>query len=213
MILLALSDIHGRLGNLEKIISLIHNKGVGLVLVAGDFTNYGTKEQTKEALGMLKGLKVMAVPGNLDAEEVLKALEEEKVSLHAKRECFGNLCFAGFGGGLEGNPGALLSSEEAIKEGLLRNCRCKNKLVLLTHLPPFGTRLDNAGGKHIGSRAVKAVVEKIGPMLLLCGHAHESFGEQKIGKTQCINIGAVKDGKAVLVKIGKSEFEWERIQV
>ena len=41
-----------------------------------------------------------------------------------------------------------------------------------------------------GSTAVRAVIERYGPMLGLHGHVHESPGAQKVGRTLCINPGS-----------------------
>jgi len=212
MRVLVLSDVHGRLENLKKIVRLIHNNGVELVLLLGDLTNLGGKRQAEEVLGLLKGFKVRAIAGNFDTREVAQALEEKGVSLHGKKEKVGKFTLVGFGGGLVGGPGGFLFSEEEIKKSLEKLLEEENT-ILLTHLPPFGTKINlSSKGLDIGSKAVKEIVEKTQPVLLLCGHAHESFGEISIGKTVCINIGAVKEGRALLLNLGE-ELKWERIQV
>ncbi|MCL5257074.1 MAG: phosphoesterase, partial [Chloroflexi bacterium] len=71
------------------------------------------------------------------------------------------------------------------------------------HAPPYRSGLDDApelkenlqmvaGGatKPVGSKAVRAIIEKYQPMLGLHGHIHEGKGEQKIGRTMCINPGS-----------------------
>jgi Icc-related predicted phosphoesterase len=74
------------------------------------------------------------------------------------------------------------------------------------HVPPFGTNLDVApvldetlkpvvkAGQimtaPVGSKAVRAVIERYQPALGLHGHIHESRGTTKIGKTICINPGS-----------------------
>ena len=213
MLALVISDIHGRIESLEKTIKLIHNRSVDLVLLLGDLTNYGETKDAEQGLKPLKGLKVLAIPGNLDTGPVLKAFEEKGISLHAKKKKLGGWTFVGFGGGLQGDPGSFLSSEEEIGKSLGRLLQGEKRTVLLTHLPPFGTKIDlSSKGPHIGSRAVREAVEKSQPVLHLCGHAHESFGEEKIGKTPCINVGAVKNGRALLLELGDKP-KWERLQL
>jgi Icc-related predicted phosphoesterase len=74
------------------------------------------------------------------------------------------------------------------------------------HAPPYGTGLDRApvldanlkpvvsGGQiqmdYVGSRAVRAVIERYQPALGLHGHIHESRAVAKLGKTLCINTGS-----------------------
>ena len=213
MLVLVVGDIHGGVANLEKIIKLIHNKGVELVLLFGDLTNLGDAKEAEEALRALKGFAVLAIAGNLDTLDVANFLEERGISLQGKKKGFGKFTLVGFGGGLIGNVGGFLFSEGQIKEGLLKLVEGEKNLVLLTHLPPFGTKIDlSSRGIHIGSRAVKEIIEKKQPVLHLCGHAHGAFGEISIGKTVCINVGAVKEGRALLLHLG-DELKWERIQV
>ena len=213
MLVLVISDIHARFENLQQIVKLIHNKGVGLVLLLGDLTNLGGAKETEQALLPLQGFEVLAIPGNLDTPEVAKTLEEKGLSLHAKKKKLGQFTFVGFGGGLLGNPGGFLFSEEEIKQVLNKLMENEENVVLLTHLPPFGTKINlSSKGLDIGSKSVKEVVEKQQPLLHLCGHAHESFGEEGLGKTVSINVGAVKEGKAMLLELGEKP-KWERLQI
>jgi len=210
---IALSDIHGRAENLQKITKLIQGKGVELALIAGDLTNYGGKKEAEAILGILEGLEVMAVPGNLDTAEVLGFLEEKGISLHGKKKRLGKWAFAGFGGGLLGQPGEVAFKEEEIEKALLGLLESGKNSVLLTHLPPFGTSLDlGIDGTHIGSRAIRKAIEKKQPLLHICGHCHEAQGEEKIGKTTSANTGAVKEGRAMVIDFGK-ELKLEWIQV
>ena len=74
------------------------------------------------------------------------------------------------------------------------------------HCPPFDSGLDSAPQitedlrpvtilgqpqtAPVGSRAVKAAIERYQPLLGLHGHVHESKGIVKIGRTICINPGS-----------------------
>ncbi len=214
MKILALGDIHGLSSKVKQIVELIHNEDLDLALVTGDLTECGETNQAKEVLKPLEEFKVLAVPGNMDSLSVLKILEEKKISLHGKKEKIGKFTFAGFGGGIDGNEGNFLSSEEKIKKTLLELMHNEKNVILLTHLPPFGLGIDisKSNGKHIGSKAVKEVLEKEQPLLHICGHAHNSFGEEKIGKTTSINIGAVKEGRALLLEL-EDELKWKEILI
>jgi Icc-related predicted phosphoesterase len=79
-------------------------------------------------------------------------------------------------------------------------------LILNFHVPPHGTNLDvcfaldenqkvivKAGGPvttFAGSTATRRFIEARQPLLALHGHIHESKGEEKIGRTQCLNPGS-----------------------
>lgn len=83
--------------------------------------------------------------------------------------------------------------------------------VFNIHVPPFGSRLDDApeldsslrpkeGGQKlipVGSKAVRNVIERYQPLLGLHGHIHESKGSVHIGRTLCINPGSTY-GEGVL---------------
>lgn len=74
------------------------------------------------------------------------------------------------------------------------------------HVPPYNTRLDLApeldkkmhpvitpgtdGRIHVGSKSVRRAIEEYQPILGLHGHIHESPGEERIGRTICLNPGS-----------------------
>ena len=64
------------------------------------------------------------------------------------------------------------------------------KIALVTHGPPYRTRLDKLMQGHCGNRSIRNFIEKNKIDLLICGHLHENFGkEDKIRKTRYINPG------------------------
>lgn len=78
--------------------------------------------------------------------------------------------------------------------------------VFNVHCPPVDTHLDqapkldaalrpqvNASGMQmgsVGSTSVRALIERLQPLLGLHGHVHESTGAQKLGRTLCVNPGS-----------------------
>jgi Icc-related predicted phosphoesterase len=99
--------------------------------------------------------------------------------------------------------------------------------VFNLHVPPFDTNLDVApeldanltpklslsGGfkmASVGSKAVRAAIEKYQPLLGLHGHIHESRSAQKVGKTMCINPGSeYGEGvlRGVVIELSKQKLE------
>ena len=67
--------------------------------------------------------------------------------------------------------------------------------VFVLHSPPNGTRCDMIGARtHVGSRAIRAFVERHQPPLVLAGHIHESprvslSYRDTIGDTVAVNPG------------------------
>lgn len=98
-------------------------------------------------------------------------------------------------------------------EQLVEGLDDPGRSVFNLHVPPIDTTIDAAplvdenlsavivGGNiqmgHVGSSAVRAVIEKYQPLITLHGHIHESRGTVKIGKTVCINPGS-EYGEGVL---------------
>ena len=73
------------------------------------------------------------------------------------------------------------------------------KIVLLTHGPPFNTKLDKLEVGHVGSVDYRKFIERIHPKLAISGHLHETVGKvDKIGSTKCINPGW--DGMVIELK-------------
>jgi Icc-related predicted phosphoesterase len=100
-------------------------------------------------------------------------------------------------------------SEEVLLEKLERTVsKVKNleTAVFCFHCPPYDSQIDSAPklkedlspvyahGRPlmipVGSKSVRAVIEKYQPLISLHGHIHESSGFVKIGRTQCLNPGS-----------------------
>ncbi|RAQ94355.1 metallophosphoesterase family protein [Thermogemmatispora tikiterensis] len=80
------------------------------------------------------------------------------------------------------------------------------RAIFNVHVPPYGSGLDTApqldeqlkpvvvGGEiatgPVGSKAVRAMIERFQPLVSLHGHVHESRAVSKIGRTTCINPGS-----------------------
>ena len=77
------------------------------------------------------------------------------------------------------------------------------RLVLGLHAPPYDTQLDVAPKidwetlkilgqetAHVGSTAVREIIEEVQPILSLHGHIHESRGAIRMGRTLVVNPGS-----------------------
>jgi uncharacterized protein len=99
-----------------------------------------------------------------------------------------------------------LATKLAKLEGAIREPKT---CIMNIHPPPYDSTLDMApkldqsvspprpvtmGGHQVlipvGSMSVRQAIERVQPMLLLCGHIHETRNAAKIGHTTCINPGS-----------------------
>ena len=73
---------------------------------------------------------------------------------------------------------------------------------VLTHVPPHGLGVDRAFfGRHLGSKALRAFVERREPALVVCGHIHEGRGVERVGRTTVVNCGYGAKGHYALVEV------------
>jgi Icc-related predicted phosphoesterase len=64
------------------------------------------------------------------------------------------------------------------------------RTIYVAHTPPYATSLDRLNRiTPIGSRALRAFIERRVPPLTLHGHLHESAGIERLGGTVCANPG------------------------
>ncbi|MEM9141073.1 MAG: metallophosphoesterase, partial [Pseudomonadota bacterium] len=62
--------------------------------------------------------------------------------------------------------------------------------ILISHSPPNGVADISGNGMSLGSTAVRAAIERVQPRLCVCGHIHDSWGQQGlIGSTSVHNLG------------------------
>jgi Icc-related predicted phosphoesterase len=131
----------------------------------------------------------------------------------------GQVGFQGLGGGTPspfGTPWELTEEEAAeyLAAGLPAIAAARYK-VLVSHAPPRGTKLDRSfAGQHVGSEAVRSFVLAGSVDLCICGHIHESAGEDTLGKVLCVNLGPFKNGRYALIDIdvenARAQVAWRK---
>ena len=161
-----------------------------LIVCAGDISIF---EQELEAfLYRINkiGKTVLLIHGNHEGSQITETLCQglkNLVFIHKKMHRIGNYVFVGFGGG--GFDDVDLDFERFMEKNRSR-IRPDEKIVLITHGPPFGTKLDLIGKRHCGNKSYAKYIKELQPVLYVCGHFHETFGaKDKIGKTVLINPG------------------------
>jgi Icc-related predicted phosphoesterase len=200
MKIFAASDLHGDLELIEELAKKAEE--ADLVVLCGDLT---FAESSLEGLiGPFKktGKPVLIVPGNhesIAAINFLASLYSPGVyNIHGTGVVFGKVGF--FGCGLS-DIGFFSMDDSETEKTLLKAhdfVKKARKKVMVTHSPPYDTKLDELGWVKAGSKGIRRAIENLKPDLCLCGHIHETFGfEDKIKNTRIINVG--RNGK--LLKI------------
>src|SRR3989344_281765 len=188
MKILAFSDVHGDRGMVLKLVARAKKDDIDLVVCAGDFTVF--ERQTKGVLADLDsiGKTVLIIPGNHETpagiEKYLKKCKHI-LSIHKKMWICEGVVFMGWG-----TDGFTRRSEDfRITARRWRQKLHGEKTVIVTHAPPYKTKLDLLD-QHVGNADIRKEIERIQPVLAISGHIHETEGKQdKIGKTLCVNPG------------------------
>lgn len=195
----------------EKISRKAGEAGADLIVIAGDITHFGGPSTALKILEVISrsGLPIFFVSGNCDSPELLSWQPEglNAYNLHGAFREFSGYLFAGVGGG-SGKFGTLTELEESEFEEVLGNFMNKgDKLILVAHSPPYGTEADYTGTKHIGSMAVRRFVERVKPILVCAGHAHEGRSITRLGDTVIVNAGPAKDGFCAVIDVEDSSVD------
>lgn len=214
MRLLLLSDIHGDVGKLEKI---VEKEDFDAILCAGDLSDAseyddyeGRLEEVLDAFEE-KGNMAKTVPGNMDREEeCVRQLIDRRMNIHKKIASFEDFEVVGFGGGITPFGTPFEPDEEEIKnavETLYQRMQSDRKFAVI-HQPPKNTELDVSDGDHVGSEKVRELIEEKDFEFVLTGHIHESRGRDMIGDTVLVNPGPVLEGYyAVMETDGELEMK------
>ncbi|MDI6884019.1 MAG: metallophosphoesterase family protein [Hadesarchaea archaeon] len=205
MKILAVADFHGA-SNAENNLSKFIERGCDCLVLIGDLTDFGPPEVAESILERVKaaGVPTFVVPGNCDPKQILQVLDKYGVNLHGKCEKVGDIAFIGLGGSnlTPFNTPFELTEVEIQEELAAARCNIENRLVLITHAPPYGTKVDQTrGGIHVGSKSIRQYIEQKQPLVSLCGHVHEARGVDELGRTLIVNPGQISKGFAAEVVI------------
>jgi len=196
------SDLHGSVEAADRIRSCSLEIAAELVVISGDITHFGNLEESRRLLNMLSdpAYPVLFVPGNCDPPSLSDFGGRERLkNIHGTTCRFGDTCFGGVGGAPPSpfDTPFELSDQKILQilESLSPSFSTCSRSILVSHPPPFGTSLDcTRSGQHVGSSSVRRYIEDMKPVLVLCGHIHESKGVDRLGDSVLVNPGAARDG-------------------
>jgi len=217
---IGLPDLHDQAEALKRIARPLAKADV--VLLVGDMTN-GSMNHLLRLFSILNEFNehVYAVPGNMDTPQVLAHLAREGMNLHRRFEMVDGVAVVGVGGALPFDGDFVFSEDEfsAMLDEAAAGLPSGMPVLLVSHQPPYNTALDVIrSGQHVGSRAVRAWIEKHQPLACVCGHIHEAAGVDRIGQTLLINPGPLAatwsyayldicDGQLVTAEIRRADAD------
>lgn len=199
--LLLLSDIHGNLFNIKDIYKKV-SRDISCLVICGDITHFGNLIQTERIIKELSkpSIPTLFVPGNCDPKKLATThVVHHAINIHGKYKEIQGLGFLGIGGSSPTpfhTPFELSENDiKSILDETYNNNNIQRRLILVSHAPPANTRVDlTSFGVHAGSLAVKEFIEKVKPLLVLCGHIHESKGVDLLKDTLIVNPGPAYKG-------------------
>ena len=204
---MVITDLHQNTSMIPFINKMIDEHDPDAVLFLGDVTEMGNSKQAVEILGAIKGKKYV-IPGNCDPRDLPESISSVAIDMHCKATEIGDVYVAGLGGSnitIFNSPFELPEDEIDSK---LRPISRKG-MLLMTHVPSFGTLDHIPNGMSVGSPAVAKIVEDFKPLVALSGHIHEDIGAITKDGTLYVNPGPAKDGYCAFLTIedGKATVE------
>jgi Icc-related predicted phosphoesterase len=190
MRLLLFSDLHRDVESARSIVARAHEADV--LVGAGDFAV--KRRGIDDVIDVLREVDrpCVLVPGNGENDsELVDACAGWDMAhvLHGSGVQIDGVDFFGLGAAIPVTPFGPWSFDLSEAEAEQMLSECPDRAVLVSHSPPFGYA-DASGEQHLGSRAVRAALERTQPRLVVCGHIHASWGVQvSAGATLVVNAG------------------------
>ncbi|HEV3258848.1 MAG TPA: metallophosphoesterase family protein [Gemmataceae bacterium] len=191
MKLLLFSDLHADTAAARR---LVERACVADVVVgAGDFGN--VRRRLRGCLNVLRAIDrpIVLVAGNNEStEELAEACRDwpQARVLHGSGMQIAGVQFFGIGGGIPVTPFGAWSYDFTEEQAAELLAGCPAGCVLVSHSPPKEAVDVSAGGRSLGSVAVRDAVVRLRPALVVCGHIHACAGQQTvIGSSPVLNAG------------------------
>lgn len=191
MRLLLFSDLHADAKAARNLLS--RAESVDVLVGAGDFGNVRWHLHVCiDELRTIDKPMILVAGNNESTEELQRACQDwpQAHVLHGTSVALSRIPFFGIGGGIPITPFGAWSYDFTEEQAEVLLQKCPVGCVLISHSPPKGAVDMDSGGQSLGSVALREVVERTQPLLVVCGHIHASAGEQTaIGSTPVVNAG------------------------
>lgn len=206
---LVITDLHQNESMIDRFNREIERSGAEFVVFLGDVTDFGTGEQAAEIISRIKS-KVYVIPGNCDPLDLPEKIRDVAVDMHGNSAEVDGYRLVGLGGSnITIFHTAFELEEDDLYDGLRRNA-CEG-MILMTHAPSFGILDEIPSGAHVGSPAVKRIVDEFHPILALSGHIHEAIGYKVIDGTTFVNPGPAKEGYCAVIDVSDGKVGVEML--
>ncbi|NQV08846.1 metallophosphoesterase [Candidatus Woesearchaeota archaeon] len=188
MKILAFTDTHGSKRALTKVKEKA--KKADIVICAGDITIFS--QDLDKILKELNKLKkpVLIIPGNHELQEEIKHAASKLDNIypiHNSKFKFNDVLFIGYeGDGFSLKDSGFRKASKKFEKWVKKH----EKVILVTHAPPYGTKLDQLMDDYCGNKDIRKFIEKHDIKIAISGHIHENEGKRdKIKNTVVINPG------------------------
>ncbi len=190
MKLFAFTDVHEHPKAMREVRQRIKKTNPDLIICCGDLTIF--EHNISHMMNWLASLQkeVFIIHGNHETASRLKQYCTANIKF-IHRTCIlrENIVFAGWGGG---GFGVVEPEFERFVNHAKPQFENK-RVVLVTHAPPFGTKLDFLGKNwgYVGCKSITRFLKtNKNVVLTLSGHIHETFGKKdKVGNAIVVNPG------------------------
>ncbi|MCB2147763.1 MAG: metallophosphoesterase family protein [Deltaproteobacteria bacterium] len=204
MLIFAAADIHGHRERIRSIERQIAVHRPDLLVLAGDISRRRQPDVMLDGLSRLD-VPVLLIRGNSDCRDIGRRLQSfpRFRSIHLSAARFDGVDIVGIGGTLPLPFHSRLGFRETGAVTRV-SAMLQAHSVLVVHPPPYGIRDRVLGKFHAGSRAVRRLVDRCSPALVICGHIHEQAGVETLGKTTVVNCAMGRSGGALIRYDGRS---------
>jgi hypothetical protein len=189
MKILAVVDTHGSRKAMQEIKKKA--KEADIIACCGDITVFGIEQEKIMKEWDSMGKDVLMLHGNHELESELREQCSKSKNIKFMHRALlrrNKTVFVGYGGG-----GFAIRDEKFERWSKIVGKKIKRgeKIVLLLHGPPYGTKVDElTKGTYCGNKSYTEWIKKMKPELVVCGHIHENFlRKARIGKSLVVNPG------------------------
>ncbi len=240
MQILAFSDLHGRHEIFDKLTPRLNWSTLDVIAACGDLTQFGDFADATAIVNKLQTLsqaEVFTIHGNCDPSEVLLAMQASGTALHQRTTHVQNQRFFGYG---NVPPTPFGTRNELLESDILRDLENVEPFDIgLFHAPAYQINDEPRPGLHGGCHAIRDLIQRAKPKLMLHGHIHEGCGytiydyaKQKVIEAHkfsdqneihplqllphwgvIINLAAAKNGAVQVIELEGDRVSIERIVV